>query len=162
PPRTAVDQAVDRALEFLQRTQDADGGWRAGRFRNNPAITALSVMAFLSAGHVPGEGRYSDTITRGINSVLDSQHPNGLIASEGQHEMYHHGICTLMLAEVAGMTDGKLAEEVRRKLEKAVAVILRAQRTSGVHRGGWRYRAEGFDSDISVSGWQLMALRAAK
>jgi hypothetical protein len=157
-----VDQAVDRALDYLQRTQDPDGGWRAGRYARNPAVTSLAVMAFLSAGHVPGEGRYGEVITRGVNAVLDAQHANGLVASEGHHEMYHHGISTLMLAEVAGMTDGKLAEEVRRKLEKAVALILRAQRTSGIHRGGWRYRVDGYDGDISVSGWQLMALRAAK
>ncbi len=30
------------------------------------------------------------------------------------------------------------------------------------HRGGWRYRVAGYDSDISVTGWQIMALRAAK
>jgi hypothetical protein len=157
-----VDQAVDRGLEFLQRTQDFDGGWRAGRFGRNPAITSLAVMAFLSAGHVPGEGPYGDLISKGVNSVLDSQHANGLIASEGHHEMYHHGISTLMLAEVAGMTEGKLAEEVRRRLERAVALILRAQRVSGIHKGGWRYRVDGYDSDMSVTGWQLMALRAAK
>jgi Prenyltransferase and squalene oxidase repeat len=160
--RDAVDNAVDRALQFLQRTQDADGGWQAGRSGKNPAITALSVMAFLSTGHVPGEGPYGETVEKGVRWVLRAQHPNGLIATEGAHEMYHHGICTLMLAEVAGMTDARLAGEVRRKLEKAVEVILRAQRTTGVHQGGWRYRMAGYDSDISVTGWQLLALRAAK
>src|SRR5262249_25299243 len=73
-----------------------------------------------------------------------------------------HGICTLMLAEVVGMTDSKKSDEVRTKLEKAVAIILRAQRGSGYHKGGWRYRIVGDDADISVTGWQLMALRAAK
>jgi hypothetical protein len=78
--------------------------------------------------------------------------------------MYHHGICTLMLAEVAGMAGGKLADEVRKKLEKAVQVILQGQRRpgAGVHRGGWRYTVGNSDSDLSVTGWQLMALRAAK
>jgi hypothetical protein len=76
--------------------------------------------------------------------------------------MYHHGICTLMLAEVAGMTDAKQAEEIRRKLVKAVQVILVAQRAGGQHRGGWRYTVAGNDGDISVTGWQIMALRAAK
>jgi hypothetical protein len=42
--------------------------------------------------------------------------------------MYHHGICTLMLAEAAGMTDDELGKRIRRQLEKAVAVILKAQR----------------------------------
>jgi hypothetical protein len=161
PTKKEVDDAIERGLRYLSQSQDADGSWGAGRVKN-PAITALSVMAFLSAGHVPGEGKYGDTVERGIQAVLKSQHANGLIATEGGHEMYHHGIATLMLAEAAGMTQGKLADELRSKLEKAVVVILEAQRKNGQHKGGWRYRREGIDGDISVTGWQLMALRAAK
>jgi Prenyltransferase and squalene oxidase repeat len=164
---TPMDRAIDRALEFLANTQDrSDGSWKGGPTRS-PAITSLAVMAFLSAGHVPGEGRYGNTIEKGVRWVLKAQQPNGLIASEGGHEMYHHGIATLMLAEVAGMTEGKLAKEIRDKLEKAVAVILKAQRGGTAQdRGGWRYTVlgtgSGKDSDISVTGWQIMALRAAK
>jgi hypothetical protein len=159
---------VDRALLFLHRSQQPDGSWQAvnwqlGRATKHAGITGLAVMAFLSAGHVPGEGPYGATVERGVRWVLNVQQPNGLISTEPGHEMYHHGICTLMLAEVVGMTDGPLAQEVRRKLEKAVAVVLKAQRQSSpLHRGGWRYRVEEHDSDISVTGWQLMALRAAK
>jgi prenyltransferase beta subunit len=158
-----LEAAVNKALEFLKKQQRDDGSWSAGRAGSrNAAITGLAVMAFLSAGHVPGEGPYADTVEKGIRAVLKFQQANGLIASEGNHEMYHHGICTLMLAEVAGMTEGPLAEEVRKKLEKAVAVILKAQRKDGVNRGGWRYTVNGYDTDISVTGWQVMALRAAK
>jgi hypothetical protein len=164
---TPADDAIDNALRFLQRQQEEDGSWRAGRMGKNPAITSLAVMAFLAAGYVPGEGPYGDTVEKGVRWVLRSQQASGLIASDGSHEMYHHGISTLMLAEVAGMTDGPLADEVRRKLEKAVAVILFAQRTHGVDQGGWRYRVaasrvDGQDADISLTGWQVMALRAAK
>jgi hypothetical protein len=159
-----VDRAVERALEFLRTAQNpADGSWRATREADSPAVTSLAVMAFLSAGHVPGEGRYGQAVEKGVRWVLRRQQPNGLIAPNGNHEMYHHGIATLMLAEVAGMTDGELAKEVRQRLEKAVAIILKAQRTRGEHRGGWRYHVAPVDgSDISVTGWQLMALRAAK
>jgi hypothetical protein len=84
--------------------------------------------------------------------------------------MYQHGICTLMLAEAAGMTEDKeLAKEIKRRLVKAVKIILQAQRlTSGqTYHGGWRYRVDQrYDlqppADISVTGWQLLALRAAK
>lgn len=164
PPKggTPLDQSIERALEFLRLMQGPDGSWRIRGAQRNVAISALAVMAFLSSGHVPGEGPYGETIENGIRYVIAMQQPNGLIATEGAHEMYHHGICTLMLAEVAGMTKGPLADEVRHKLEKAVAVILKGQRKSGVHRGGWRYRVEGYDSDISVTGWQLLALRAAR
>jgi hypothetical protein len=160
--QTPVEKAVDRALEFLQRNQDSDGGWSAGRDQKSPAITGLAVMAFLSAGHIPGEGKYGDTVQRGVEWVLQHQQSNGLLANVGHQEMYHHGICTLMLAEVAGMTEGKPAEVIRRRLELAVAVILKGQRTLGQDRGGWRYMVAGRDSDISVTGWQVMALRAAK
>ncbi len=159
-----VDEAVERALAFLAKTQDrTDGAWRS-RSGKNPAITSLAVMAFLSAGHVPGEGRYGDVIEKGVRKILRTQQPSGLIAGEGGHEMYHHGIATLMLAEVAGMTDGPLGEEVRAGLERAVAVVLKAQRGGrGSESGGWRYQvAHVGGSDISVTGWQVMALRAAK
>ncbi len=166
PParNTEADRAVERALEYLHNIQDKrDGGWRGGFSGKNPAVTSLAVMAFLSAGHVPGEGKYGETVEKGIRWVLSKQQPNGLIATEYGHEMYHHGIATLMLAEVAGMTDGELGREVRKKLEKAVALILKAQRRTGAERGGWRYQvAPVGGSDMSVTGWQLMALRAAK
>ena len=44
-------------------------------------------------------------------------------------------------------------------------VILTAQRKKqGPGKGGWRYTVADYDpsSDISVTGWQIMALRAAK
>jgi hypothetical protein len=161
--RTALDDRIDRALAFLHKTQEKDGSWKAGGHGKNAAISGLAVMAFLSAGHVPGEGRYGETIEKGVNAVLGMQQSNGLIGSDSGHVMYHHGICTLMLAEVAGMTDGDLAKRVKAGLEKAVALILKAQRTNSPHRGGWRYSTDpNGDSDISVTGWQVMALRAAK
>jgi hypothetical protein len=152
---------VDRALEYLQVSQASDGSWRT-RSGKNAAITSLAVMAFLSAGHVPGEGPYGETVEKGIRWVLDRQQSNGLIATDGHYQMYHHGISTLMLAEVAGMTSPRLAAEVREGLQKAVDLILQAQRPGGGEAGGWRYSLQGWDSDISVTGWQVMALRAAK
>jgi hypothetical protein len=160
-PRDEVNTAVDRALDHLQRNQETNGSWRGAGSQRSPAVTALCVMAFLSAGHVPGEGPYGDTVLKGIKQILSIQQPNGLLAlyGSGNQEMYHHGICTLMVAEAAGMCQGELAAELREKLAKAVALILRAQRTSS---GGWRYRIDDSDADMSVTGWQLLALRAAK
>jgi hypothetical protein len=162
PRPDRLDRSISRALGFLQTMQESDGSWRSGP-EKNPAVTALAVMAFLSAGHVPGEGPYGLTVEKGIRWVLGKQSANGLIAGDGSLEMYHHGIATLMLAEVAGMTDAPLGREVKSALEKAVDVILKAQRMSpNHHKGGWRYQARGADADISVTGWQLLALRAAK
>jgi hypothetical protein len=160
-----VDEAIKKALKFLASTQNSDGSWSSGR-GSEPAISALSVMAFLSAGHVPGEGPYGKNVEKGVRAILKMQHPNGLFSANGQWEMYNHGICTLMLAECAGMTQGPLASQVKKAVEKAIAMILVAQRKGRTpndpYRGGWRYRVNGIDSDMSVTGWQMMALRAAK
>jgi hypothetical protein len=167
-PREPFEDAVDSGLAFLAKSQHKNGSWSPEpgnpRAPGDPALTALSVMAFLSAGHVPGEGKYASTVERGVKFVMDSQQPNGLLAlpDSGYTEMYSHGVCTLMLAEAAGMTDGKSADELKERLTKAVKVILKAQREGNRDAGGWRYQVNGFDADLSVTGWQLMALRAAR
>ena len=78
--------------------------------------------------------------------------------------MYSHGISTLMLAEVIGMVEEADAAHVRRALERAIRLILlaQAQNKQQRHAGGWRYQADSKDSDLSVTGWQVLALRAAK
>jgi hypothetical protein len=164
--KTEVDESIAKALEFLALTQDKDGSWRLGSAGRSHGVTGLAVMAFLSAGHVPGEGKYGEVVEKGIRWILKNQQANGLLVqnNDGNFEMYNHGIATLMLAEVAGMTEGKLGEEVRAALTKAVTIILKAQRDgAGPDNGGWRYRVQHIQgSDISVTGWQIMALRAAK
>jgi len=69
-----------------------------------------------------------------------------------------------MLAEVAGMMEGADALMVRRALEDAIRLILQAQALAKNqrHAGGWRYQTNSRDSDLSVTGWQVLALRGAK
>lgn len=177
PPREPMDEHIDRGLSFLRKNQLPDGGWGqmggglpgfGGNVRggSDPALTALAVMAFLSAGHSPGEGRHGQAIDAGIRYVMNSQQNNGLFSGPfaGNTEMYYHGICTLMLAEAAGQVQGPWANELRQRLEAAVAVVLAGQRTGGIRgaNGGWRYQVRGVDADLSVTGWQMMALRGAK
>lgn len=163
----AADAAIHRALEFLKKGQQADGAWVSGGFGPAPSVTSLAVMAFLAAGHVPGEpGPYRAAIEKGIQYVLAHQQQNGLLVSQTSHgPMYCHGISTLMLAEVAGTaTDLGLGDRTQAALARAVKLILAAQDVpkNHDHAGGWRYQPTSNDSDISVTGWQLMALRAAK
>ena len=162
PSSDKLEESTRRALVFLKNMQEKDGCWTYVNEKSH-GITSLAVMAFLSAGHVPGEGPYKATVDKGIAWVLANQQPSGLLAANGGHEMYQHGISTLMFAEVFGMTDPARARELKPKLEKAVQVILRAQKTTPTpHRGGWRYTVDSHDADMSVTGWQLLALRAAK
>ncbi len=166
---TPSDESIKRALVYLKDSQKPDGGWDAG-FGRATSVTSLAVMSFLASGHVPGEpGPYRETIDRGIRYVLTHQKANGLLVTNTSHgPMYCHGISTLMLAEVVGMTsDAALADQCRAVLSKAVDLILKAQDAPGKGRdsrqaGGWRYQPTSTDSDLSVTGWQVMALRAAK
>jgi squalene cyclase len=161
----AIDSAILRGLEYLSSVQQPSGAWETDSFGESTASTSLAVMAFLAAGHVPSEGPYGQQITRGIRWVLDHQEDNGMIVHRKSHgPMYSHGISTLMLAEVIGMVEAKDEPKVRRALERAVALILKSQAVSkhSRHAGGWRYQVDSKDSDLSVSGWQVLALRAAK
>ncbi len=157
-----LNASVDRALAYLKIMQETDGSWQVFS-QKHTGLTGLAVMSFLAAGHVPGEGPYGDVAAKGLDWILKQQQENGLFATEPGLEMYHHGICTLALAEMVGMVDVKTSKKVRPALEKAVAVILKAQvQTSQTYLGGWRYRADSTDADLSVTGWQILALRAAK
>ncbi len=163
--RQKIDQAIVRALDFLAQQQLPSGAWSSDALGPSPACTSLAIMAFLAAGHVPGEGPYAVQIERGIRWVVDQQSPNGLFLDRGTHgPMYTHGICSLMLAEVLGMTPQDTAPAVRKALERAIELILIAQdvRKDARNAGGWRYQPNSQDSDLSATGWQLLALRAAK
>lgn len=161
----AIDNAVVRGIEFLATAQKPSGAWETESFGESTAATSLAVMAFLAAGHMPGEGPYGKQINRGIRWVIEHQEENGMLVHRKSHgPMYSHGISTLMLAEVYGMVDEDLSRDVRRALERGIALILKSQAVEkhDRHRGGWRYQIDSKDSDLSVTGWQVLALRAAK
>lgn len=160
-----ADVAVIKALDYLASQQQPSGAWRNDSYGECTAITSLAVMAFLSAGRLPDEGAYGQQLTRGIQWVLDHQEPNGMIVHKRSHgPMYSHGISTLMLAEAAGTIGSPDAERMQRALERAVRLILESQavKKDRRHAGGWRYQIDSRDSDLSVTAWQVLALRAAK
>lgn len=166
PREQRIDAAVVKALDFISRKQQPSGAWIADSVGESTAATSLAILAFMAAGHLPGEGPYGDQINRGVRWVLDHQERNGMLIHKRSHgPMYSHGISTLMLAEVLGMMDSDADRvRVRNALERAVRLILEAQSIPKLsrHSGGWRYQISSRDSDLSVTGWQLLALRAAK
>ncbi|WP_166824237.1 prenyltransferase/squalene oxidase repeat-containing protein [Thalassoroseus pseudoceratinae] len=162
-----VDAAIAKALKYLASVQQPSGAWRVDAYGESTAGTSLAVMAFLAAGHLPGEGPYGDAINKGIDWVLDHQEPNGMLINPrhtSHGPMYSHGISTLMVAEIIGMVDVDRGRKAKKVLEDAIRLILNAQGVakSPGNEGGWRYTPHSRDSDLSVTGWQLLALRAAK
>jgi hypothetical protein len=168
-----VEQSIDRALAWLANQQDSDGSIEA-RSSAQPAVTSLTVMAFLSKGHLPGEGPYGRALDKAIDFVLRTQQPNGLLAyagagssSNGKTANYNHAIAGLMLTEVYGMTDRARAAKLKPAILRAVEFTRRDQtlpKQSRGDEGGWRYVYSDTygDSDLSVTAWQLMFLRSAK
>lgn len=163
--REGVEKSVDAALEFLATNQNEDGTYDDAYGRST-GIVSLVGMAYLSAGHTAGYGPYSENLGRCIDYVLDSQHYNGLLdkGDSGHGLMYAHNIATLFLSECSGMVDPETQERLDRVLAKATKLILSAQSVpkNESHKGGWRYKPDSRDSDLSCSGWALMALRSAK
>lgn len=160
-----IDNSIVRALKYISSQQRPSGAWGVDALGESTAATSLAVMSFMAAGHTPGEGPYGEQINRGIRWVIDHQEDNGMLVHKKSHgPMYSHGISALMLAEAAGMVEKEDATPIRRALEKAIRLILEAQAVPkhNRHQGGWRYQASARDSDLSVTGWQLLALRAAK
>jgi hypothetical protein len=164
-----VDQAIERALAWLAKNQTKEDGswtWQKGNTNNVTGITSLCIMAFLAKGHTPGVGPYGEALNKGIDFILSSQRPNGLLVygETGNGAMYCHSISTLMLAEVSGMVDPPRQKKIDVVLPKALKAILAAQRMpkDPNNAGGWRYQIDSPDSDISCTGWALMALRSAR
>lgn len=169
-----VEQSIDRALVWLARQQEGDGSIDAPDSAQ-PAATSLTVMAFLSKGHVPGEGPYGRVLDKAIDFVIRCQHADGLLAysggggrsTSGKTANYNHAIAGLMLTEVYGMTDRARAARLKPAIVNAVMFTRRDQvkpKGDPDDRGGWRYLySETYgDSDLSVTAWQLMFLRSAK
>jgi hypothetical protein len=160
-----LDASLDRALAYLAAHQEKDGSFRSD-MPQNTAVASLCVMAFLAKGHTPGAGPYGDVINRGVDFVLSTLKPNGmLISNSASHgPMYCHTISTLMLSEVSGMMDAKRQAKLDDALAKAIKLLLSAQEVDkpSLHQGGWRYQDNSNDSDMSVTGWALMSLRSAR
>ncbi|MDZ4687943.1 MAG: prenyltransferase/squalene oxidase repeat-containing protein [Planctomycetaceae bacterium] len=154
-----TQKAIDAGLNFLAVRQHPDGSFGSGSvYRRNVAVSALAGMAFLSAGHTPGRGKYGDHVSRTVDFLMESAEPSGYVIrsdSAAHGPMYGHGFATLFLAEVYGMSP---RDDVRTALKSAVQLIVNSQNKEG----GWRYDPDGRDADISVTVCQMMALRAAR
>ena len=150
----AQKAAVDRGLQWLAKAQNPDGSY--SKNASSAGITGLAGLAFMSAGNLPGRGKYGENVSKCVQFVLNSTQESGLISADQTHgPMYGHGFATLFLGEVYGMTGD---DKVKEKLQMAVRLIERTQNS----QGGWRYQPTPYDADISVTICEIMALRAAR
>ncbi len=171
-----VDRAIDRALAMIASQQQSDGSFPT-TLNGQPGVTALCVLAFMARGHLPGEGRYGQALDDALRFILSCQGSGGLIAQAGKPAtgedyasrtgMYNHAISGVVLCEAYGMMDARTNARIRVAIDAALDFSYKMQRTPKRNPsdiGGWRYlhRRSADDSDLSVTSWQLMFLRAAK
>lgn len=162
-PDPEVDRAIARGLVFLASQQSRDGAWDNGGPR--AAMAGLSLMSFLASGNTPGEGKYGATVRKAVDYLLSQAPEDGYFGRIDGSRMYGHGIITLALLEAYGVEpDPATRARLRDVLNKSVKVILDAQDVAKEphHAGGWRYEPQSTDSDLSLSGWNALALRAAR
>ena len=144
-----AERAIERGLRYLAKGQQTNGSFST---RYEVASTSLALMAFMLKGHFPRKGEYGQKLDKAVRYLLDRAKDGGGYLGKN---MYEHGLATLALSEVWGMSD---RPEIRGVLKRAVGVILRAQNS----QGGWRYEPRPTSADVSVTVMQIVALASAK
>jgi hypothetical protein len=176
-----VDESVEKALNWLAARQQPDGSFPTLEM-GQPGVTSLCIMAFMAHGHLPGDGQYGQKLQLATDYVLNCQKDNGLLSQVGPdgptitrnvvHEIgeaasYNHAISSLVLSEIYGTGQSENADRIQKVIASSLAATLEMQawQKDPKDRGGWRYVGRpvtGEDSDLSVTGWELMFLRSAR
>ena len=147
--------AVQRSLRWLRENQNADGSWGDA---NKSAMTGLALLCFLGYGELPESKEYGYTINHAVEWLLEngtkSEGRLGMEKTFTQTGVYEHGIATYALGEYYAITRD---ERVKELLTQAIAHIVQGQGPGG----GWMYGFDKTADDLSVSGWQIQALKAA-
>ncbi len=161
-----TEGAVALGLRWLANRQLRTGLWSltgpyddGARSNNDAAATAMALLAFQGAGYTPQsdpKDPFTPVVRRGWNQLLKKMDKDGKFFDEvhSNQQLYTQAMCTIALCELFGMTGDY---QYRDAAQKAVDYCVKIQSPEG----GWRYEP-GVDSDMSVTGWFVMALQSAR
>jgi hypothetical protein len=184
----ASEQAVERALDWLARHQDADGRWDAATakyedgtamkgdddftvhcpagetcfgeciyWEADTALTGLSLLAYLGAGYTHTDGKYAQTVGKGLDFLLAVQRPDGDLRGRSRAVgMYCHAMASIALCEAYALTGD---EKLRKPVERAIEFLVKARAADGM---AWRYSPGEPYGDTSILGWVVMAFKSAR
>ena len=145
--------AIDKGLKYLLKKQRKDGSW------GSVAVTSLSLMAFMARAEFPGYGPNGAALNRAKDWLLKKakESPSGYLGGS----MYEHGLATLALTELWGMTGDRDRDDaaIQKAIEAAIDVILRSQNAGG----GWRYKpTPNCGQETSVTVMVFIGLASAR
>ena len=173
------ERAVESSLKWLASVQEDDGRWSSdkhgggsvdkdplgnerlgGGKKADSGVTGLVVLSFLGAGYTHEKGPYTNEVRRALDWLIGQQAANGYLGGKEASKYdqnYCHAIATFALAEAYAMQkDANDFPQLRYAVRRGIEMISALQNDDG----GWRY-GKGGESDMSMFGWQLMALKSA-
>ena len=166
------EASVSRALEWLKTKQNADGSWGQS---HKAAMTGLALLCYLGRCETPDSPFYGDNVMKGILYLIElgKKNPQGMIAEKltDNGATYEHGIATYALGEMYTLArlGSKSLPGMREGFEAGVKLIIDQQNKKGSWTYGGdklglpiAYNKDSGGEDLSVTGWQYQALKAAK
>ncbi|MES2981170.1 MAG: prenyltransferase/squalene oxidase repeat-containing protein [Verrucomicrobiota bacterium] len=156
------ETAVVNALDFLQKTQNADGSWDT---THPVAMTGFALLAYLGHCETPQSKKYGDTVLKAITYLVNvGLKNNNKLTNKPDNSIqwvYDHGIATYALAEAYTFCS-KLnykVPDLDKVTKEAGEIVINGQAPSG----GWNYvYGKGNTGDNSVGYWQIQAMKACK
>jgi hypothetical protein len=153
------ERAVNDALRWLARQQHPDGSWAEGH-TYQAAMTGLALLCLVGHGETTSSVEFGTEVKRSVEWFADHGLENhGRLSMEEERfsaiGAYAHAIGAYALSDYYTLTKD---DRVRVVLIRAIEHIVEGQAPDG----GWNYAfAPDPESNTSVTGWQIQALRAA-
>ena len=150
------EEALELGLEWLAKNQGPEGNWGC----NDLGLVSMGALAYMSAGHAPGRGKYGRELEKALEFVVKNAKPSGLLnIADGQRDMYNHGLATFVLGQAHGMS----TSQDRRLNTGARRLALKLISSTQCEDGGWDYQAHRQTNghDLSLAVMQAKALRSA-
>lgn len=154
-------RGVENGLDWLANAQSPTGLWKSEEHGGNKSydagVSGLALLAFFGAGFGPDSEKYGETIRAALDVLLERQSLGGIgtFGPRTTNHTYDHGICTAAIAEAYGLSG-------RRDLKRSAMKAIEYLKTTKSPEKGWRYGRGKGESDTSVTGWMLMALKSAE
>jgi hypothetical protein len=183
------DSVVNAGLLWLAKHQNPDGSWGAALFQNRCSnhgspvcqgtgqkdfdlgLTGLALLAFTGANYSPGsiskydtfDGiKFGDVVRKAALFLKSIQKPNGMYGDGSMLKfMYNQAICAYAMSDLYCVVKDKRDlsfNSYKDTAFKGAQFIIDAQNEGKA----WRYKPKDGDSDLSVSGWCMMALKTAE